>query len=82
MATAKQCKKCGKWFYDNPSSGFCPGEPSDRDLCSECNKEVFITKCPKCGSRKYVLSIFGAICPDCFYKEKAEKYINHNAPTK
>ncbi len=38
-------------------------------------KKVFITKCPDCGSRKYVLSVFGAICPDCFYKEKPETYL-------
>lgn len=31
-----------------------------------------ITKCPKCGSRKFVISIFGSICGDCFYEEKGE----------
>lgn len=28
------------------------------------------TKCPNCHSRKFVISIFGSICQDCFYEEK------------
>ena len=28
-----------------------------------------ITKCPKCGSRRFIISIFGSICPECFYEE-------------
>ena len=31
---------------------------------------TMITKCPSCGSRKFVISIFGSICGDCFYEEK------------
>ena len=38
------------------------------------NKDRTITtKCPKCGSRKFVISIFGSICGDCFYEEKVIK---------
>lgn len=29
-------------------------------------------KCPKCGSSKFVISIFGSICGDCFYEEKSK----------
>jgi len=28
-------------------------------------KKVFITKCPKCGSRKYFMDNYGIHCPDC-----------------
>lgn len=31
-----------------------------------------ITKCPECGSRKFVISVFGSICEDCLYEEKIE----------
>lgn len=41
-------------------------------MAKKIKQEPFITKCPKCGSRKYVMSIFGKICPDCFYEEKGE----------
>ena len=34
-------------------------------------QHTWITKCPKCGSRKFVISIFGSICGDCFYEEKS-----------
>ena len=26
--------------------------------------------CPKCRSEKFVISVFGSICGDCFYEEK------------
>lgn len=35
-----------------------------------------LTKCPACGSRKYVISIFGRICPDCFYEEKNDTSVS------
>jgi len=38
-------------------------------------KKDFTTKCPKCGSRKYNLSVSGAVCPDCGFKEKADIYL-------
>jgi predicted nucleic acid-binding Zn-ribbon protein len=28
-------------------------------------KKEFITKCPKCGSRKYFMDKSGRHCPDC-----------------
>ena len=35
----------------------------------EHNKKTPLTKCPKCKSRKFVISVFGSICGDCFYEE-------------
>lgn len=32
-----------------------------------------ITKCPKCGSRKFVISVFGSVCENCFHEEKVIK---------
>ena len=31
-------------------------------------KQIF--KCPKCGSKNFVVSIFGQICPDCLFEQK------------
>ena len=43
------------------------------------DKKVFVTRCPNCQSRNYVLSIFGAICPNCFYEEPPEVYLKPNS---
>lgn len=28
-----------------------------------------LAKCPDCGKKKLIVSIFGSICQNCFYKE-------------
>jgi hypothetical protein len=38
--------------------------------CADINCKKCATKCPKCGSDKYIESIFGSICPDCFYEQE------------
>ena len=40
---------------------------------TEEKKRTTTTKCPKCGSRSFVISIFGSICGKCFYKEKVKE---------
>ena len=39
MAKAKQCKKCGKWYYSKPYE-VSPEIMEDTDLCEECNIEL------------------------------------------
>ena len=34
------------------------------------NKKRHHTLCPKCGGEKFVKSVFGSICGECFYEEK------------
>ena len=38
-------------------------------------------KCPNCGSDKYVISIFGSICPVCLYDPKKDGEPNHTPDT-
>jgi len=33
-------------------------------------KKLILNKCPKCGKDGFIISVFGAICRDCFYEEK------------
>jgi len=48
------------------------------ELMSSKNKKekTKITKCPRCGSRKFCISIFGSICPDCFYEDDKSRHTN------
>ena len=38
----------------------------------ERKDRTIVTKCPNCGSRKFVIGLFASICGDCFYEEKID----------
>jgi NAD-dependent SIR2 family protein deacetylase len=70
-----KCKLCWDKGFSTELVGGIHGSFERKNYCT-CKKgqklaaNPQITKCPKCSSRKYVISIFGSICPDCFYEEK------------
>lgn len=74
MSTVRKCKQCGKAFFGNPDSLYCPN-------CVEERKRTMIRRtrvCQDCG-RTFEGMPRSKRCPDCSYKKKLEDKRRYNS---